>query len=148
MPAKPVLQYSCNRCTRVWYSEVAEPVNMLELKADLGDGEVVVNFECLCIGCRKTVRSLVEAMGRFIVKNSPIRGAKNKAGSADEEGPPPADPKTTPLASMAVPAAAVGSPGSAPKTRPQQPEILVVAAVGASETPPVALSPARPSTLR
>ena len=144
MPATPVLKYKCDRCTRVWYSEAAEPAYTLELTANLDAQVAQVRFECLCAGCRKTVRSLVDAIGKVIVKNSPIRGAKKKAESAGGETPPPADPKTTP--SIPAAPAAAGSSGTAPKSlRPQQPETLVVAAVTASGAPPVAPAVARPS---
>jgi len=149
MPATPVLKYKCDRCTRVWYNEAAEPANKLELTASLDADVIEVKFECLCAGCRKTVHSLVEAISKVIVKNSPIRGAKKKAESVDGEVPPPTEPKTTQsVPSTTVPATAVGSSGTMPKARPQQPETLVVAAVTASSAPPVAPTSVRSSIPR
>lgn len=149
MPATPVLKYKCDRCTRVWYSEAVEPEYTLDLTANLDGGVGRVKFECLCAGCRKTVRSLVESISKVIVKNSPIRGAKKKAVSADGETSPPTDVNATPsIPSTVVPATAAGSAGAASKPRPQQPATLVVAAVAASVVPPAAPVSARPSTAK
>lgn len=110
MPAKSVLRFDCDRCTRTWYVDAekaaATPKEVLNLSMELEPGSVVkLSYECLCEGCKKTVKSLVSAIGKDFKKAAPVRGAKKKVSGGEAaaesagkgEVPPPTDPAASPI---------------------------------------------------
>lgn len=108
MPSKPVVQNTCERCTRVWYTEKAVEVK-LELKAELSGEKFEATYGCLCDGCNKTVTSLLKSIAKDFTKPRAPR-AKKKEESADKGKPPSTDPPVTPVATPDPPQApAVGA---------------------------------------
>lgn len=88
MATKTVLQHECDRCERVWYSDPAKEKHAetsIKIEAII-DGDLVaeVSFTALCEGCKGTVRSQIEAIGKEFKKASPVRKAKKK-GDAKEK---------------------------------------------------------------
>lgn len=100
MPSKPVVQNTCERCTRVWYTEKAVEVK-LELRAELSGEKFEATFGCLCDGCSKTVASLLKSITKDFTKPRAPR-AKKKEESADKGKPPSTDPPVTPDVSPAM----------------------------------------------
>jgi hypothetical protein len=103
MAAKQVTQFDCDRCQRTWYSGANSeaPNTHVLIEADIEGTKVSVKQDCLCEGCRSTVRGLLEAIGKTITKASPIRTAKKKgkkgvAAAAAEDKPPAAATTSTP----------------------------------------------------
>lgn len=102
MPAKQVLQYDCGRCRRVWYVEQNQPevVTTVAVAANFDGAAIDIKYDCLCEGCKKTVKSLLEAIGKEFKKAAPQRGARKKkeggepaktAAGGEDAAPPPAD---------------------------------------------------------
>ena len=107
MPSKPVVQNTCERCTRVWYTEKAAEVK-LELNAELAGAKFNVKYGCLCAGCENTVTSLLKSIAKEFKPRAPR--AKKKDESADQGKPQSTDSTTTPDASPAgAPASASGA---------------------------------------
>jgi len=88
MPAKPVLQYKCERCRRTWHEEVkAEDRKSasIELLFVASDGTLFdCHFEVLCSGCEKTVKNYVDGIAKEMKNSSPQR--RDKAKESDSEG--------------------------------------------------------------
>lgn len=87
MPKKLLVEFTCSRCTRVWY-EPYEPGGpepqtsafIATLKSPLEEKpnrEVI--FECLCQRCTETVRNYIDHIGKDLKNKSPQPGAKKKA---------------------------------------------------------------------
>ena len=94
MPRNPVIENTCDRCTRSWYTKADDKQIEVELKVSYGIGgnlPLVADFKCLCEGCQKTVLGLVESITKVMTKSAPIRGAKKAAG---EVVTPPTAPGT------------------------------------------------------
>lgn len=111
MPAKSVTQYTCDRCTRVWYLDPKEAAPKVKLNLllergrtpDSPDGEAI-RYECLCSGCEETVTKLVQSLAPLKPRE---RKAKKEGGSDD---PPP----STTTAAPGAQAKAAASPPSGP----------------------------------
>ena len=125
MPSKPVVQNTCERCTRVWYTEKAVEVK-LELKAELTGKKFEAKYECLCDGCTKTVASLLNSIAKEFKPRAPR--AKKKDESADQGKPQSTDPSPT--------------PGAAPEASPP---IAVVGSFAASNADGVGRRPSLPA---
>lgn len=151
MPAKSVVQYTCDRCERVWYvdpdSKVPErklsldfsglvPKDSKEAKIEYEKVEATAAYECLCDGCAKTVGALVKQIAKEFKPRAPRAKKKDTAtspGSAGQGSPQPTDPPTgtttdvTPAvqrnASASSPPApsSVGAPSGAGGQRPSPP---------------------------
>jgi len=147
MPPKKMLQYQCDRCPSVWYSEESkpEPPCAIEVKADFGDGGSALRakFECLCPSCRQTVHALVKQISRTLQKASSIRVAKKKvngvgAETADKASASSADPTkpSTPVASQISALTEASTPVR------QTPSVPAPAATGAAAgKPPQVIAP-------
>lgn len=109
MPSKSVVQNTCERCTRVWYTEKAVEVK-LELNAELGLAKFNIKYGCLCDGCEKTVTSLLKSIAKEFKPRAPR--AKKKDESADQGKPQSTDPDATPPAAPVAAPAVVASPAS------------------------------------
>lgn len=96
MPSKPVVQNTCERCTRVWYTAKAAEVK-LELSAELGHTQLSVKYGCLCDGCAKTVESLLKSIAKEFKPRAPRAKKKpdEKPTSAGQGNPQPADTAIT-----------------------------------------------------
>lgn len=76
MPAKLVLQFNCERCQRVWYSEEEQEIKRESELKILVDGEERLSYNILCTGCRKTVFDALEIIMKKIKQRAPIRAKK------------------------------------------------------------------------
>jgi hypothetical protein len=90
MASRQVIENTCERCTRTWYTDASKPEPKVELK--LSFATVTVHYECLCDGCAKTVSALVEQIAKVMKKNAPVRGAKKKV---EEEAKAPSTTSST-----------------------------------------------------
>ncbi len=134
MPKKQVVEYTCERCARVWYldSKQPEPDSKLDLKlAGTAQGtDTALKYECLCESCSETVQSLVKSLAPLKPRQP---RAKKKEEPADKGTPSPTDPTTTTDASpdrvsaSSAAASSSASPGA-----------------GAAKAPPGAPSHQRP----
>lgn len=89
MPRNQVVENICDRCTRSWYTKTDEKQIEVLVKVayDETDAQPLgVELKCLCDGCRKTVRGLLESITKVMTKSAPIRGAK-KVASEDKTPP-------------------------------------------------------------
>ncbi len=114
MPKKSVVQYTCERCTRVWYldADAPEPSVKLNLLMELDRSKdtppgAAVRYECLCDSCSDTVQALVKSL-------APLKPRQPRAKKKDE----PADKEnssstSSPSVTAEAPAAAAGSPATA-----------------------------------
>ena len=87
MPAKPVLQYECERCKRTWHEEAKEERKSasIELLFVASDGTLFdSHFEVLCLSCEKTVKNYVDGIANEMKNSSPQR--RDKAKESDSEG--------------------------------------------------------------
>lgn len=92
MPKKSVVQYTCERCARVWYLDAAapEPAAKLVLKADGFKEKLAdVHYECLCDSCSDTVKSLIDSL-------APLKPRERRAKKKDEGSGQGNSPATTP----------------------------------------------------
>lgn len=118
MPKKQVVEYTCERCARVWYldSKEPEPPAKLKLLLELGRDKATaqegasISYECLCESCTETVQSLVKSLAPLKPRQP---RAKKKDESKDQGNPQSSDPTTTTDA----------APGAAPNvaSSPAQP---------------------------
>lgn len=133
MPSRSVTEYTCERCTRAWYVDAKEvqPQVALDLKFIVGVDTSSAVFKCLCEGCQKTVKALVEQITKVMKKSAPVRGAKKKPSAEDKSTAP--GTVTAPLAgaqesavaktlagaslTAASPSAASSAPARSPSTR-------------------------------
>jgi hypothetical protein len=129
MPKKQVVEYTCERCTRVWYldSTAPEPLVKLKLFLDLGKKTDVapgaaIAYECLCDSCAETVQSLVQSLAPLKPR---APRAKKKDESADQGKPQSTDPTGATPGAIPVVAGDAHSPAAAG----------VVAAASASQRP-------------
>lgn len=129
MASRQVVEHSCDRCTRTWYTDVAAEEQKVELKLTFSIGALSVNYNCLCDGCTQTVGALVMQIAKVMKKSAPVRGAKKKAEGKAEASPTaqsttttatePVKPPTVPASSSHGSAAAghAGSPSRPTPTR-------------------------------
>ena len=88
MAKKTVIQFTCDRCGRVWYPEVVagqpEPKAAKAQVAFIGeDGETVnTKYDTLCENCAAAVKNHVESVAKDLRHRSPKRGAKKKGPDA------------------------------------------------------------------
>jgi len=101
MASKQVTQHACDRCKRIWYVDVGAKAvaTTVCIEADLDGVQLSVKHDCLCAGCRSTVKGLLEQIAKTIEKASPIRTAKkkDKRTAAAEVTPPPAAVPSPPM---------------------------------------------------
>ncbi len=112
MPRNPVIENVCDRCTRSWYTPADEKPLDLMVKinyAATDEQPLIADLKCLCDGCKKTVRGLIESITKVMTKSAPVRGAKKAAG----EGKTPPATSTTPATAQAPHAAASGATDTA-----------------------------------
>jgi uncharacterized cysteine cluster protein YcgN (CxxCxxCC family) len=92
MARKLVVEYTCDRCGRIWYEEYKDgedPPEVARLRCELrspDSGEKAareVNFEALCQTCYQTVINLIDSMDK-LEKKSP----KPKAKKSPPKGAP------------------------------------------------------------
>lgn len=130
MPAKQVLQYECGRCQRVWYVEQGQPEVpcTVDVTANFAGAGISIKFDCLCEGCSKTVKNLLEAIGKAFKKSAPQRGARKKKETADTAKPAGGEGETSPPADLPSPL-----PPKVPTTlhRGEAPPVDAGVAVGA-----------------
>jgi hypothetical protein len=94
MARKQVVEVACSRCQRVETVHPAHPDKMVPtekpeptFRAILqGSEPLVVSFEDLCTPCMRTVRALLEQVGKRIEGMSPDRKAAPKKPEAKEKG--------------------------------------------------------------
>lgn len=97
---KVMVEVQCSRCDRKESIEydpqkdlgptAAEPPAVLVASLRNADGtQLKVGFEDLCAPCHRSVRALLEQIGKRIDGISPDRAGKPKAKKRDEEPPPP-----------------------------------------------------------
>jgi hypothetical protein len=101
MPRNPVIENICDRCTRSWYTKADEKPAEVQVKVSYdatGDQPLAADLKCLCEGCQKTVRGLIESITKVMTKSAPVRGAKK---AASEDKTPPATSATKPEAPAA-----------------------------------------------
>lgn len=142
MPAKSVVQYTCERCTRVWYLSPEEPAPKVKLKLllELGRAQddkegAAVSYECLCDSCAETVQSLVKSLAPLKPRAPRAKKKDEPAGGAK---PPANSPSTTPEA-PSPPAGAAGS------SAPHAPSSAGASSGGVGrQPPPPAASSAHP----
>jgi hypothetical protein len=105
MPAKSVVQMSCERCPRVWYLTDKEVQDGERITVTIGSTKCV-EYSVLCENCRKTVMEHLSLISKSMRNNSPQRGAKKKGGVAAD---PPSSPTPT-AAGAGVPELAAPPP--------------------------------------
>lgn len=111
VPAKTVIQHQCERCPRVWYSDVEKPKTRLLVDMSLSDGtNLHGDFGTLCDSCEKTAASGVKALLRNMKKNSSVKSGAKKRGAV---APPPVS-ATVPAGDPARTSAAEALPPSQP----------------------------------
>lgn len=111
MARRQVVEVQCSRCDRVEVQELdtsIQPADQPEespaaqLRATLYQaGEknaLVVKFEDLCTPCQRTVRALLEQIGKRIDGVSPDREQRAKEPEAKKKGAEPSGPAPTPHA--------------------------------------------------
>lgn len=82
VPAKTVIQHDCERCPRVWYSDVEKPSTRLLIDMQLSDGSKLRgDFGTLCDSCEKTAVNGVKALLRSMKKNSSAKSGAKKKGA-------------------------------------------------------------------
>ena len=116
MPKKQVVQYTCERCTRVWYLDSTAPEPDAKLRVSFtqpsSSKEIVtpvINYECLCDSCTDTVTALFKSLQPLKPRE---RRAKKKDESAAQEKSQTTDSTLTTSAAPAEPP--VGAPASTP----------------------------------
>lgn len=97
MARRPVVENTCERCTRTWYTDAAAEEAKVELKLSFSIDKLEVSYSCLCEGCTETVGALVRQIAKVMKKNAPVRGAKKKAEGGAKA--PPTATAVTPTAS-------------------------------------------------
>jgi hypothetical protein len=81
---KTVIQFTCDRCGRVWYPEVVagqpEPKAAKTQVAFVGaDGDVSsAKYDTLCENCATAVKNHIDSIARDLTHRSPKRTAKKK----------------------------------------------------------------------
>lgn len=110
MPAKSVLQFTCERCPRVWYTEGVEETHD-RIVVQVGAVQVI-DYSVLCENCRKTVLEHLNSIGKVMKNHSPQRGAKKKGGAATD--PPSSNSAATTPAAEAAAAESSSSPAKPP----------------------------------
>lgn len=120
MPKKLVSQLNCDRCQRVWYedADAAQAKTTVMLEAEIEGVKSSIKYECLCAGCRSTVKGLLDAIGKTIAKASPIRtakkkGKKEKQAAAEDKPPSAATSSTPPRPAVVVVPSSTSSPAVA-----------------------------------
>ena len=118
MATKQVTQHNCDRCKRVWYEDAGAKATttVVCIEADLDGEQLSVKQDCLCAGCRATVRGLLKQIAKTMEKASPIRTAKkkDKKAAVAEVIPPPTaalspSTKPSPPSVVVAPAASTGA---------------------------------------
>lgn len=135
MPKKQVVEYTCERCARVWYLDATapEPATKLKLLLEMGrtkdspDGAAVA-YECLCDSCSDTVASLVKQIAPLKPRQP---RAKKKDESADKGNPPSTDPAVTTDAAPAEP-----KPAPTPSAPPARASVGVPSTSGGGQAAP------------
>lgn len=103
MPRNPVIENTCDRCTRSWYTKADEKQTDVALKVSYAVGDALpltADFKCLCEGCQKTVLGLVESITKVMTKSAPIRGAKKAAGEVVTPPTAPGSKSEPPVAKL------------------------------------------------
>jgi len=102
MSYRPVVEYSCGRCARKWYSDPPKeeqkgPVapTVAVSYSEPGEEPIDISFDVLCEGCKNTVKNLVQSISKEIKGKSP---ARRKGGAKKKE-----EPRTPPSSSKAHP---------------------------------------------
>lgn len=127
MPSKSVVQLTCERCPRVWYTENDKQTELHNHVVVTVAGLKVVDYTVLCENCRKMVDEHVAAIGKTMKNHSPKRGARKKgeaaadlpssstpAPAAEASQEPPQAPTDAPTASSPTTAGASPSAGRTP----------------------------------
>jgi hypothetical protein len=121
MGRRQVVEIQCSRCDRTETQpgklETTPPhVLLAELVGNDGEDKVIVKFEDLCTPCRRTVKALLEQIGKRIDGLSPDRHTKpapapakkpeaKEKGAANGTAPHPAQPAAHPAGSKTATAA-------------------------------------------
>lgn len=120
MPKKSVVQYTCDRCTRVWYmdSDAPEPKVRLNLLLEVsrekgGEPGAAISYDCLCDSCSDTVKSLVKSLAPLKPRE---KRAKKKDESADKEKSSSTDAQSSTSAALEGVAASAASSAPAPSS--------------------------------
>jgi hypothetical protein len=129
MPRNPVIENVCDRCTRSWYTPTNEKQAEVALTVNYSIGDaspLTADFKCLCEGCQKTVRTLIESITKVMTKSAPVRGAK-KVASEDKTPPATSTTTVTPVSEAAKtlvgeqkpskPPATAGAPVNSPQSQ-------------------------------
>ncbi len=119
MPKKQVVQYTCERCARVWYLDSDKPEPQLKLKLLLeitrekgGEEGAAIGYECLCDGCTDTVKSLVKSL-------APLKPREKRAKKKDESAAKDESSTTNSTSSTSgAPAASERGPASVASPAP------------------------------
>lgn len=85
MPRKLVVEYTCDRCGRIWYEgykEGEDPPDVPSLKCELnspGQDKPArqLNFEAVCDSCYQTVINLIDSMDKLEKKSPKPRAKKS-----------------------------------------------------------------------
>lgn len=109
MPRKLVVEYTCDRCGRIWYEgykEGEDPPDVPSLKCELNapdQGKPVrqVNFEAVCDSCYQTVINLIDSMDKLEKKSPKPRAKKSAPKGAPAAPATPRDPDTSSAGSTA-----------------------------------------------
>ncbi len=144
MPKKQVVEYTCERCARIWYldSKLPEPDSKLALSfsRNIMDSETKlqrteITYECLCDSCTDTVTTLVKSIAPL----KPRESRAKKKEEPDTQGKPPvtSPPSVSPDAGPARAAEQVSASlaGASSNASP---------GAAAAKAPPVAPSNQRP----
>lgn len=107
MPAKPVMQYECDRCDRMWHEEYdpkkdgSAQLEILKIITLIG-GAKTISYHTLCEGCEKTVKTALDTIAKELKNKSPQRGAKKEdQHDADPPRITAPQPQTLPTGSVA-----------------------------------------------
>jgi hypothetical protein len=102
MSRRQVVEIQCSRCERVEHLEdqptpntgapPPPPALLAQLSLGAEGKNVTVRFEDLCTPCHRSVRALLEQVGKRIEGVSPDRVAKAKPAEAKKEGQAPNGP--------------------------------------------------------
>lgn len=144
MPKKQVVQYTCDRCSRVWYldSTAPEPDATVRLAFNPSSSKsstLNINYDCLCDSCADTVTSLVKSLAPLKPREKRAKKkdeASTGTGSAGQGNPQPTDPDAT--TTDAAPAA---QQRSAPASSPPAPSSAGASSGGAGRPPAPASAP-------
>lgn len=136
MPSKPVIENECERCTRTWYTDASAAATKSELNLELTLGTEVIKseFKCLCDGCQKTVKALVDQIAKVMKKSAPVRGAKKKVGN-EEKPTSPTQSVTQQPAAPTPPASSQKPVGDAERTTPSVSSAQVPSSARAAHHP-------------